>query len=131
MTKDVTSTLRPATVSVNEDHEAIEIPEAVVIGQRILDLLSLLESHAGNAILEVPMVPKPPIPIPPPPTQAEPADKKWKRDKKGGKGSIKEGEIQEETPPEQNKVVKVTQSKQMRGGETLEMIQKCCSRVPN
>ena len=60
--------------------------------------------------------------VPPPPTQTELVDKKRKWDKKGGKGSAKEGEIQEETPPKQAKVAKVTRSQQRRGGETSKMV---------
>lgn len=42
--------------------------------------------------------------------QIEPADKKWKRDRKGDKGPIKEGEVQEETPSELTKEAKVTRA---------------------
>ena len=48
-----------------------------------------------------------------------------------GKGSAEEGETQEETPPEQTKVTKVTQSQQRRGGETSEMVPHRHSRVPS
>ena len=68
----------------------------MVIEKKLPDLLSLLESHAGDATPEIAVVPWPPTPIlppPPPPTQTEPVDKKRKRDKKGGKGSTEEGEI--------------------------------------
>ena len=66
-----------------------------MIEKKLPDLLSLLESHAGDATPEIAVVPRPPTPIlpPPPPTQTEPVDKKRKRDKKGGKGSTEEGEI--------------------------------------
>ena len=90
----------------------------MVIEKRLLDLLSILESHIGNATTKVLVVPKPPTLAPPPPTQTKPTDKKWKRDTKEGKGSTEEGEIQEETLPEQTKVAKVTRSQQRRGGET-------------
>ena len=66
-----------------------------MIEKKLPDLLSLLESHAGDATPEIAVVPRPPTPIlpPPPPTQTEPVDKKRKRYKKGGKGSTEEGEI--------------------------------------
>ena len=68
--------------------------KAMVIEKKLPDLLSLLESHAGDATPEIAVVLRPPTPIlPPPPTQTEPVDKKRKRDKKGGKGSTEEGEI--------------------------------------
>ena len=67
----------------------------MVIEKKLPDLLSLLESHAGDATPEIAVVLRPLTPIlpPPPPTQTEPVDKKRKRDKKGGKGSTEEGEI--------------------------------------
>ena len=89
-----------------------------MIEKRLSDLLSVLESHARDATSKVPVVLRPTTPAPPPPTQTEPTNKKWKRDQKGGKVSTKEGEIQEETLPEQTKVAKVTRSQQRRGGET-------------
>ena len=67
----------------------------MVIEKKLPDLLSLLESHAGDATPKIAVVMRPPTPIlpPPPPTQTEPVDKKRKRDTKGGKGSTEEGEI--------------------------------------
>nr|POE55962.1 hypothetical protein CFP56_64384 [Quercus suber] len=44
-----------ATTLVSENQEVTEVPEAVVIEKRLPDLLSLLESHAGTATLEVPI----------------------------------------------------------------------------
>lgn len=72
----------------------------MMIEKKLPDLLSLLESHARDATPEVVVVPRPPTPIPPPPIQTERADKKRKKDNKGGKGSTEEREIQEETPLE-------------------------------
>nr|POE55882.1 hypothetical protein CFP56_66003 [Quercus suber] len=46
MTEDLVSTLRSVTVAISEDQEAIEILEAMVIENKLPDLLSLLESHA-------------------------------------------------------------------------------------
>ena len=122
MIEDVASTSISVTIAISEDQEAIEIPEAMVIEKKLLELLSLLESHAGDATPEIPVVPRSLTLVPPPPTQTELVDKKRKWDKKGGKGSAKEGEIQEETPPKQAKVAKVTRSQQRRGGETSKMV---------
>ena len=58
------------------------IPKAMVLEKRMLDLLSLLESHVGGATPKIPIVPKPPTPAPPPPSQIKTADKKWKRNKR-------------------------------------------------
>lgn len=72
------------------------MPKGMVIEKRLPYLLSLLESHAGIATLEVPIVARPLTPIPLAPIQAKPANKKRKRDKKGrggGKGPIEEGEV--------------------------------------
>lgn len=91
----------------------------MVLEKKLPNLLSLLKSHVGDATPEVVVVPRPPTPIPPPfPTQTEPADKKWKREKKGGKGSTEEGEIEEETPHEHPKAAKVTRAQQRKGGES-------------
>ena len=76
-------------------------------------------------------MPKPSTLAPPPPSQTETTDKKWKRDKKGGKGSSEEGEIHEEAPPEQSKATKVSRTQQRRGGETSDMILERRSRTPN
>lgn len=81
-----------------------------MIEKRLPGLLSLLESHAGDATPEVPVVPKPPMPASPPTIQIEPTDKKRKRDKKAGKGTTEEGEIQEETPFKQTRGPKATRS---------------------
>ena len=61
------------------------MPEWMVIEKKLPNLLSLLESHARTVAPEVPVVPRPPTPIPPTRVQTEPADKKGKRDKRGGK----------------------------------------------
>nr|POF23598.1 hypothetical protein CFP56_30320 [Quercus suber] len=106
-TEDVASASISSTVVVSEDQGAIKVLEPIVIEKKLPDLLSLLESHPGGATPEITMVPKLPMPTSPPPVQTEPLDKKQKRDKKGGKGSTEEGEIQEETPLEQAKIVKV------------------------
>ena len=103
----------------------------MVIEQRLPSLLSLLKSHVGTTTSEIPMVPRPPMPIPPPPPQTELAEKKRKMNKKGGKGFIKEGEVQEDTLLEPTKVAKPTRAQQRKGGESLEMVSKCRSRVPS
>nr|POF02849.1 hypothetical protein CFP56_10907 [Quercus suber] len=117
VTEDIISTSKMATVAVSEDQEATEVPKAMVIEKKLPDLLSLLKSHAGGAKLEVPMMPRPPTPVPLPPAQTNPADKKRKRDKKGGKSSVEEGEIPKDTPPEQTKVAKITRAQQRKGGD--------------
>ena len=77
------------------------------------------------------MVPRPPKPIPPPLLQTELVEKKRKRDKKGGKGFIKEGEVQEDTPLKPTKVAKPTRAQQRRGRESLEAVSERQSRVPS
>ena len=52
-------------------------------------------------------------------------------DKKGGKSSIEEGEIQEETPLEQTKESKISWPQQRKGGDSSEMIPERRYRVPN
>ena len=109
----------------------------MVIKKKLPDLLSLLDSHARDATLKVAMVQRPPTLNPPPTppqkkkTQTKQANKKWKRDKKGSKGSTKEGGIQEETLLEQSKATKVTRAQQRRGGETTEMIPKRRTCIPS
>ena len=68
MTKDVAFTSILVTVVVSEDQDATEILEAMVIEKKLLDLLSLLESHTGDATPEILVVPTSPILVPPPPT---------------------------------------------------------------
>ena len=92
-TKEEASCSCLAATLINDNQEAIVVPEAMVIKKRLLDLLSLLESYVGTTTFEIPVVPRPSAPIPPPPPQAEPAKKKRKRDKQGGKGSIEEGKV--------------------------------------
>lgn len=91
MTKDIASTSKPIVIAISEDQEAIEVPEAMVIEKKLLGLLSILESHAGGATPEVPVVPRPPTLTPPPPTQTKPTNKKWERDNKGGKALLRKG----------------------------------------
>ena len=120
MTEDAMTTSAPIDVAINTDQGAIEVPEGMVIEKRLLDLLSLLESHFGDATPEIPMVLRPPTPAFPPPPQTDPADKIRKRDKKGGKGIVEEVEIQEETPSEQARGPNAIQSQQRKGGEVAE-----------
>lgn len=94
----------------------------MVIEKRIPDLLSLLESHAGDATHEVPMVPRPLTPTPLPPTQTDLVDKKRKKDKKAGKGTAEESKIQEETPLEKTRGPKAIRSQQRRVGEVAETV---------
>ena len=82
--------LHLATASISEDQEVIEVPKRMVIEKKLPDLLFLLESHAGTATPKVPIVPRPLTPIPLALVQTKAANKKRKRDKKGGKGPIEE-----------------------------------------
>ena len=76
MTEDIASMSKPIAVTVSEDQEATEVPEAMVIEKKLPDLLSILESHTGDATPEVPVVPRPPTPAPSPPTQTKLIGKK-------------------------------------------------------
>lgn len=67
------------------------MPEGMVIEKRLLDLLSLLESHSGDATPEVPVVPKAPTLASPPPTRTNPIDKKRKWEKRGKKRHCRGG----------------------------------------
>lgn len=127
------TTSTPVAVAISTDQGATEVPEGMVIEKRLLDLLSLLESHFGDATPEIPMVPRPPTPAspPPPPPQTDPADKIRKRDKKGGKGIVEKVEIQEETPFEQTRGPNAIQSQQRKGGEVAETAPERHLRVPN
>ena len=131
MTEDIMTTFAPIIVSISTDQGATEVPEGMVIEKRLLDLLSLLESHYRDVTPEIPMVPRPPTPAPPLPPQTDPSDKIRKRDKKGGKGISKEGEIQEETPPKQTRGPKATQSQQRKGGEVTKTAPERHLRVTN
>lgn len=122
VTKDTATTSASITVVVSDDQKATEVLEGMVIEKRLLDLLPLLESHARDATPKVPVVPRPQIPAPLPPIQIEPTDNKRKRDKKVGKGTAKEGEIQEETLPEQSRGLRATRSQQRKRGEVTETI---------
>ena len=75
-TEDIASNSRLVAALVSADQEAIAIPEAMVLEKIMSNLLSLLESHAGGATPEVPIMPRPPTPAPPPPSQTKTADKK-------------------------------------------------------
>ena len=67
MIEDAVTTSASVTIAVSDDQEATEIPEGMMIEKRLPGLLSLLESHAGDATLEVLVVPRPSMPAPPPP----------------------------------------------------------------
>nr|POE95958.1 hypothetical protein CFP56_47052 [Quercus suber] len=97
LTKNAATTSTPIAVTVSTDQRAIEMPKGMVIKKRLLDLLSLLESRAGDATIEVPMVPRPLTPTPLPP-QTDPIDKNRKQGKKAGKDIADEGKIKEEIP---------------------------------
>ena len=67
MIEDAVTTSASVTIAVSDDQEATEIPKGMMIEKRLPGLLSLLESHAGDATLEVLVVPRPSMPAPPPP----------------------------------------------------------------
>ena len=115
--KEETLSPQSTTILVSEDQEHTEAPEDMVIERRLPGLLSLLESHARTTMPEVPVILRPPTPIIPAPIQIEPIDKKRKRDRRVGKGVVDEGEVQEETPLEPTKVVKMTRTQQRKGVE--------------
>ena len=73
-TEDIASNSRLVAASISADQEAIVIPEVMVLEKRMPNLLSLLESHVGGAIPEVPIMPRPPTSTPPPPSQTKTAD---------------------------------------------------------
>lgn len=74
----------------------------MVIEKRRLDLLSLLESHTGDATPEVPVVPKAPTLASPPPTQTNPIEKKRKWEKKCNKRHYRGGPNSRRDPPRAN-----------------------------
>ena len=125
-------TLSPqsTTVLVSEEQEHSEALEGMVIERRLPELLSLLESHARTTMPEVPVNPRPLTPTLPAPAQIELADKKRKRNKRGGKGVVEEGEIQEDSPPEPTKVVQVTPTQQRKGAESSNIAFECRSKAP-
>ena len=93
VTKSAATTSTPTTIAVSSNQGTTELLEGMVIEKKLADLLSLLESHVGDATPKVLVVLRPPIPTPPPPPQNDPTDKKRKRDKKAGKGAAEKGEI--------------------------------------
>lgn len=66
VTEDVATTSTPAAIVVSANHDAIEVPEGTMIEKRVPDLLSLLESYAGDATPEIPLVQRPSTLAPPP-----------------------------------------------------------------
>lgn len=93
MTEDMTTTSTSIVVAISANQEAIQVPEGMVIEKRVLDLLSLLESHARKATLKISVVLRPPTPAPAPSPQIDPVDNKRKMDKKARNGVIEEGKI--------------------------------------
>lgn len=65
MTKDAATSSTLVAIAVSTNQGAIEVPKGMVIEKRLPNLLSLLESHAGNATPKVPIVLRPPTPTPP------------------------------------------------------------------
>ena len=64
MTEDAATTSILVVVAVSTDQGATKVLEGMEIKKRLPNLLSLLESYAGDATPEVPVVPRPPIPTP-------------------------------------------------------------------
>ena len=64
MTEDAATTSILVVVAVSTDQGATKVLEGMVIEKRLPNFLSLLESYAGDATPEVPVVPRPPIPTP-------------------------------------------------------------------
>lgn len=115
---------------MNEDQEDTKVLEGMVIEKRLPNLLSLLESHARTTVPGVLVIPKPLTLIILAPIQTEPTDKKWKRDRRRGKGVVEKGEVQEENPPEPTKVIKVTCAQQRKGVKSLIIDSERRSKVP-
>ena len=66
---------------VSKSQEATNVPEAMVLEEKTLDLLALLTAHAGGDTLMVPIVPRPPTPAPP----HTPTTNAHEKKRKGGK----------------------------------------------
>ena len=66
----------------------------MVIQNSTPNLLALLKSHVGEDLPAVLIDPRPPTPLPTRTSPFKPVEKKRKRDKRAGKESSKEGEIQ-------------------------------------
>ena len=98
MIEDTATTSTSAVVVVSANQEATQVPEGMVIEKRVPDLLALLESYAGEATLEVPIVPRPSTPTPPPPSQIDLANKKKKRERKLERGLLKRGRSKKKLP---------------------------------
>lgn len=102
MTEDTTITSTSVVVVVRANQEAIQVLKGMVIEKRVPNLLSLIESHAGEAAPEISVVSRPPTPTPTPTPapspRIDPVDNKRKRENKARNGVIEEGDIQEETP---------------------------------
>ena len=58
MTEDTTTTSNSVVIAVSANQKAIQVPEGMVIKKRVLDLLSLLESHVNEATTEISVVPR-------------------------------------------------------------------------
>lgn len=116
----MTTTSTPAVVAISANQEADQVPEGMVIEKRVLDLLSLLESHTSDATSEIPVVSRPPSHTPP---QTDFVDKKRKRDKKKlERGVFEEGMIQDKPPLEQTRGSKATRAQQRRGGKVTKTV---------
>lgn len=59
MIEDVATASILVAIAISEDQEATEVLEGTVIEKKLSDLLSLLESHAGDTILEILVVLRP------------------------------------------------------------------------
>ena len=105
--------LLPAQVSISQ--EEANIPEGMVLKEKIPYLLALFTAHARGASQAVPMVPRPPTPAPTHASFGDTADKKRKI-VQGGKGSedTKEGEVTRSSQQPSNKEARTTRAQQKK-----------------
>ena len=83
------------TAQVNTSQEVTDIPEGMVLEEKMPKLLTLLTTHTGGNSLVVPVIPWPPTFVPPYPSSLKTAKKKRKK----GKPSRKESSKEREVPP--------------------------------
>ena len=83
------------TAQVNTSQEVTDIPEGMVLEEKMPKLLTLLTTHTGGNSLVVPVIPWPPTFVPPYPSSSKTAKKKRKK----GKPSRKESSKKREIPP--------------------------------
>ena len=99
----------------------------MVLNKRTPNLLALLESHAWA------FNPHPPTPAQSRASPTEPLEKKRKRDKKAGKETFEEGEVQpskDQEPPKEVKVAKGQQRRSSTEGSHIGVALDCRTKVP-